>query len=286
MCRLAIFNTEWLNLVTLEELSTLFTTLDTRAGGHGMGIALCYEKNAPVVYKGVDMEAEELAEIIYAEKDNIDLRYILFHTRMMTSGTLSDDMCHPFSEQTRYGLTLAHNGVVRSLNDSTTHSDTRILFDLITKYGIPLSKLRDSTGVFIGVYKRIPFVVKPSEYTDLSLAYTPDNKAWCFCSSFYEHVQILSDRFIVEQNLGEFSWTKKLMVGDINKMVRHSYAYKQTTNKTGTNLTPLYKQPEVDYVAGYGDVKTRVIGEVHSYHDYACVDWYCDGECLEIEEKS
>lgn len=283
MCRVMLFNTEWLQLVSQIELEGLFTLLDQRNGGHGTGIALCYDKHAPVIYKGVEQDPAIAASLVYDEKDNPDLRHIIYHTRMASAANIVDEMCHPFSEEKILGLTLAHNGHIRSLAGSDTHSDTAIAFELITKYGLPLDFLNELSGVFVGVRNKVPFVVKASSYSELDLCYSPDMEAWCFCSNFYEYTGRFKKRFIIEKGLGTFEWQGKLNSRKIVKMIKDQWSreytwsrqpstsYTETVSPKGTNIISTPITNEV--------LKKRKVGNTTSWHTQNCQDWYCQGDC-------
>jgi hypothetical protein len=304
-----LFNAAWLQQIAAIELEQLFTLLNDKNGGHGCGIALCYDKNTPIIHKGVDAIPDELANIVYGEKDNPDLRYIIYHARMASAAHICDEMCHPFSQETLLGLTLAHNGHTRQFASSNTHSDTAIMYNLITQYGLPLDFLSDQSGVFVGVYQKMPFVIKASSHSELDLVYTPDYSAWCFCSNFYSFRDRFSKRFLLEKHLNTFSWSKRLSAKEVNKMFYDEYGltwntkgystYKPTTSagyrNYSTNKSSTYSVVENNrvfkpsehvgtFVEGYGKIKTRNIEGVVTYHGEECLDWYCDGECLGIQE--
>lgn len=314
MCRLMLFNTSWLQLVEENELKGLFKTLDDKNGGHGIGIAFCYDKTDPVIHKGVNLDPYELAALVYGEKDNPDLKYVIYHARMASAAHVTDKLCHPFSEETLLGLTMAHNGHVRQFAHSSSYSDTAIMFNLITQYGLPLDFLYDQSGVFVGVYRKMPFVIKATSYGDLDLAYTPDYDAFCFASSFYHYSDKFRHRFIIEKRLGSFSWSKRLTAKEVNKMYTkysdydwNSYSPKGThtvvttkpaypgTAKKNDVLKSIYTgkgdyietdklQPNT-YVEGYGYIKTRNMGGTVTYHAQDCNDWYyCQGDCLTVVE--
>lgn len=301
MCRLMLFNTEWLQMVSQIELEGMFTLLDQRNGGHGTGIALCYDKNNPVIYKGVDQEPAIAAQLVYDEKDNPDLRYVVYHTRLASAGDIVDELCHPFSEEKILGLTMAHNGHVRLLAGSKSHSDTAIAFNLITQYGLPLNFLSDLAGVFVGVRNKIPFVIKASSNSELDLCYSPDLTAWCFCSNFYEYGPRLRKRFIVEKDLSMFEWSNRMSFKAIAKMIKVKWEDSYNWNKsqrplhwTYTSTATSPKQNDIPHaspntgelnIGGYGTVKTRMTDTSTTYHSQDCIDWInCTGGCLEIKE--
>lgn len=281
MCRLALMNKSFVQQVNDIELASLFQTLDDKNGGHGMGITLAYSKNDPVTYKGINHSAIDLAQLIYAEIDNPDLRYIIFHTRLASSGEICDEMCHPFSENTLYGLTLAHNGVISSLSGSDTFSDTFILYQLLTQYNLPLNNLENYSGVFVGVHHKLPFVFKSTSWSSLDLAHDDNFDAWCFCSDFYHHAKYLQARFTIHKNLGEFSWGKRLEPKDISKMlsIPHKYdRYDYTATTTNYGYSK-YVKPETVQTSS---IKKRTLGKRVTYHLQDCDDWVkCDGCAIE-----
>ena len=105
MCRLAYLNNRAIEALDTEEIAEFFKVLELSQGGHGNGIGGVVDGEF-VVVKGVKKSAEELARIV---KDTPWDNGVIFHTRLASTGTVSDELCHPFVSLDG-AILLAHNG--------------------------------------------------------------------------------------------------------------------------------------------------------------------------------
>jgi hypothetical protein len=124
MCRIAFIQRPQGVSPELYEgvLKAVFTVLELSNGGHGNGVAIPDRKGKIKIIKGVNYSPCQAA------KDSANAPWVLFHTRLATSGGIKDEMCHPFSLGT-WGA-LAHNGIAigkGSITESDTSAMTRVI---------------------------------------------------------------------------------------------------------------------------------------------------------------
>jgi hypothetical protein len=105
-------------------LAAVFATLELSNGGHGNGVAIPDRKGKIKIIKGVNYSPCQAA------KDSANAPWVLFHTRLATSGGIKDEMCHPFSLGT-WGA-LAHNGIAIG-KGTHTESDTAVMARVIAE---------------------------------------------------------------------------------------------------------------------------------------------------------
>lgn len=107
MCRL-YFNPKPANR-GLVGLTSQFEQLERVAGGHGNGVALL---NQGRVIKGLNKKSDDLAAAAIDDGGPM-----MFHTRLASIGTISDQLCQPFKVAP---LIVAHNGHWWGWNDALT----------------------------------------------------------------------------------------------------------------------------------------------------------------------
>lgn len=175
MCRLAMMNNKGIRYI--EEnygLENLFDYLERQLGGHGNGICFIYNDGSYFIRKGVHLTNEEIAEEVLMKIKHI--KWIIYHTRLASVGSISDRNCHPFNNN---GRVLAMNGTERNYaiaNKSLT--DTENI--LITTKNITKGT-RDYHSVFLGYENGKVFANK--NYG--SLEYIPcENGGRVFASTF------------------------------------------------------------------------------------------------------
>ena len=105
MCRLAYLNNRAIEALDTEEIAKFFRLLELSQGGHGNGVGGVVDGKF-IVVKGVGKSVEELARIV---KDVQWDNGVIFHTRLASTGTVSDELCHPFVSLDG-AILLAHNG--------------------------------------------------------------------------------------------------------------------------------------------------------------------------------
>lgn len=175
MCRLALMNNE--GIKHIEEnygLENLFNHLEKQLGGHGNGICFIYKDGSYFIRKGVHLTNEEIAEEVLMKLKHI--KWIIYHTRLASIGSISDKNCHPFNNN---GRILAMNGTERNctiIDKSLT--DTENI--LITTKNIT-KDTREYRSVFLGYENGKVFANKNCG----RLEYIPcENGGRVFASSF------------------------------------------------------------------------------------------------------
>jgi len=103
-------------------LAAVFLVLELSNGGHGNGIAFPDHKGRLKIKKGISYTPHEAA------RDAAMVPWVLFHTRLASSGGIRDEMCHPFALGD-WGV-LAHNGIVIG-KGTHTESDTAAMTRVI-----------------------------------------------------------------------------------------------------------------------------------------------------------
>lgn len=112
MCRLAMMNNEGVRYIEKEYgLEKLFNYLEKQLGGHGNGVCLIYNDGSYYIDKGVNLTNADIAYEILASIDS--LKWIIYHTRLASIGSINDENCHPFDNK---GRVMAMNGTERNYN--------------------------------------------------------------------------------------------------------------------------------------------------------------------------
>lgn len=145
----------------LHNLTSLLHYLVNNCGGHGNGIALIKDKTIIYTKKGVDYTYKQAARALLLR----DYDYALFHTRIASVSTISDENCHPFTYQKRYALIM--NGTINNLSalaEAIGITDTETIFNVIKGLDIDttIKALSTLSPVFIGVAEGLPYVLKNS----------------------------------------------------------------------------------------------------------------------------
>lgn len=175
MCRLAMMNREGIKYIEKKYgLENLFNYLERQLGGHGNGICFIYNDGSYFIRKGVELSNEEIVEEILMKINH--LKWIIYHTRLASIGSISDKNCHPFNNN---GRVLAMNGTERNytvVNKSLTDTENILLTtDNITK------DTRKYHSVFLGYENGKVFANKNCG----SLEYIPcENGGRVFASTF------------------------------------------------------------------------------------------------------
>lgn len=144
MCRLAMMNNEGIRYIEKKYgLEDLFNHLENQLGGHGNGICFIYNDGSYSIKKGVRLTNEEIAEEILMKIDH--LKWIIYHTRLASVGSINDRNCHPFNNK---GRVLAMNGTERNYTVANKNlTDTENI--LITTRNIT-KDTREYHSVFLG----------------------------------------------------------------------------------------------------------------------------------------
>jgi len=180
MCRIVLMNKQGeRELDKKYGLDKYLKFLEEQLGGHGNGFAMLKNKNIIKLEKGVNLDVRDIADIIR----KTDYDWCLFHTRLATIGTRSDENCHPFK---RGKFLLAMNGTENSVSFISRVkdiTDTEAILDLADKYKLGLVALRNFSSIFMGFYNGKPFVVAGNTMR-IRVLNNPKNNAIVFASSF------------------------------------------------------------------------------------------------------
>lgn len=175
MCRLAMMNNEGIrHIEDRYGLENLFNHLERQLGGHGNGICFIYNDGSYFIRKGVELTNAEIAEEVLMKLDH--LKWIIYHTRLASVGSISDRNCHPFSNN---GRVMVMNGTERNytiVNGNLTDTENILLTTKnITK------DTREYHSVFLGYENGKVFANKNGG----SLEYMPcENGGRVFASTF------------------------------------------------------------------------------------------------------
>lgn len=126
MCRLALMNNEGIRYFEEQYgLVNLFNYLEKQLGGHGNGVCLIYNDGSYYVKKGVNLSNEEIAEEVLVKIKH--LKWVIYHTRLASVGSINDGNCHPFEDN---GRVMAMNGTERNytvVNKNLTDTENILL---------------------------------------------------------------------------------------------------------------------------------------------------------------
>lgn len=160
-----------------------------------IGFALLKSNKVIKLEKGLHLDVRDIASTI--EKTDYD--WCLFHTRFATFGTKNDHNCHPF---VRKNTVLAMNGSESSvtfISKALDITDTEMILDLISKYNLNISVLKNFESIFMGFDNGTPFVIANNTQR-IKLFKNKASKAIVFASSFpsifKEDVYIPKEKFI------------------------------------------------------------------------------------------
>lgn len=126
MCRLAMMNNEGIRYIEEQYgLENLFNYLEKQLGGHGNGVCLIYNDGSYYIRKGVNLTNAEIVEEVLTKIKH--LKWIIYHTRLASVGSINDGNCHPFADN---GRVVAMNGTERNymvVNKSLTDTENILL---------------------------------------------------------------------------------------------------------------------------------------------------------------
>lgn len=110
MCRLAMLNNAGISYIEREYgLENLFDYLEMQLGGHGNGVCVIYNDGSYYINKGTELTNKAIVDSIMAEIS--DIKWVIYHTRLASVGSISDSNCHPFEDD---GRVIAMNGTERN----------------------------------------------------------------------------------------------------------------------------------------------------------------------------
>ena len=126
MCRLAMMNNKGIKYIEEKYgLENLFDYLERQLGGHGNGICFIYNDGSFFIRKGVELTNAEIAEEVLMKLKH--LKWIIYHTRLASVGSINDRNCHPFNNN---GRVMAMNGTERNYtiaNKSLTDTENILI---------------------------------------------------------------------------------------------------------------------------------------------------------------
>ena len=126
MCRLMMANNSGIKYFEKKYgLKNLFNYLEQQLGGHGNGICFIYNDGSYDIRKGVMLTNVEIAEEVMMKINNI--KWIIYHTRLASVGSINDRNCHPFENN---GRVMAMNGTewnYRVVNKNLTDTENILL---------------------------------------------------------------------------------------------------------------------------------------------------------------
>lgn len=175
MCRLAMMNNAGIRYIENKYgLEELFNYLERQLGGHGNGICFIYNDGSYFIRKGVELSNKDIAEEVLMKINH--LKWIIYHTRLASVGSINDRNCHPFNNN---GRVMAMNGTEHDYKIANKNlTDTENI--LITTHNIT-KETRGYRSVFLGYENGKVFANK--NYG--SLEYIPcDNGGRVFASTF------------------------------------------------------------------------------------------------------
>lgn len=180
MCRVLLMNKKGENEIErIYGLDKYLKYLENQLGGHGNGFALLKNNKLIKFEKGVNLDVRDIAKSI----KETDYDWCLFHTRLASIGTKTDDNCHPFK---RGDTIIAMNGTEHSvefISKVKGITDTEAILDLMSKYNLGLTALQRFSSIFMGFYKGKPFVVADNTVS-IEILNNKNNEALVFASRF------------------------------------------------------------------------------------------------------
>lgn len=256
MCRLFISNQrDFYEYDKAYGILKLMDYLEMRCGGHGNGFALIKDGKIIAMRKAVKLTNEAIYQQIKGIKE---WDYVIYHTRITSSGLTCDAGCHPFISKDGHNA-LAMNGTISALSgfaDLLSSVDSELVFkmikDIAPKETVQiLSKLH---VIFVGLTSGLPYAVKGSG--DLCKW----KKSTFHASDFPKDVRN------VEELDGGYIWLN-------GKVIQKKAPEKPKTSKY--SAYPYYKDTYYDddyygygnsYGSGYGDMDAYDEGYTDGYN--------------------
>ena len=203
MCRLALMNNEGIRHIEYQYgLENFFNHLERQLGGHGNGICFIYNDGSYFIRKGVDLTNAEIAEEVLVKMNHI--KWIIYHTRLASVGSINDRNCHPFENN---GRVMAMNGTERNytvINRKLTDTENILLS---TKN--ILEGTKDYHSVFLGYENGRVFANRNCG----SLEYMPcRNSGKVFASTFPAEYYMSEDIYEAPEHFVEGERMKPLKV--------------------------------------------------------------------------
>lgn len=194
MCRLALMNNIGIRYIEREYgLEKFFNYLERQLGGHGNGICFIYNDGSYYINKGVGLTNAEIAEDVLLKIKH--LKWIIYHTRLASVGSINDRNCHPFNNNNRV---MAMNGTEREykvVNKNLTDTENILLATKNITTGT-----RKYHSVFLGYENGKVFANRNCG----SLEYIPcDKDGMIFASKFPKEYYAFEDIYEAPQSFVE-----------------------------------------------------------------------------------
>jgi hypothetical protein len=198
MCRLAYIPDAGIELPI--PMGEFFAWLENRAGGHGNGVGwFDPDTKEPHIVKSKQLTADDAAELGQTVQTQ---KGFIFHTRLASMGSRTDDNCHPFE----YGQRITcHNGTwgkARELKWQILLSggmpatrlldctDSEIMAFLIGKYGLSASQMI-SSGTILTLEKNKAHVTVNGDFEAVRFG-----KSWVYASAFPGDISRHADQWV------------------------------------------------------------------------------------------
>lgn len=215
MCRLALLNRKGIEYIQERfGLENLLNYLERQLGGNGNGYCIIGD-NCEIfrLKKGVILSNEEIAEDILNNIDNV--KWVVYHTRLATAGSICDKNCHPF--RFKDNTILACNGSeyglkVKLEEQSIDKTDSEEILRLCYK-DLP-TKTQKYTSVCIGLWHNKVFA---NRNRGCLKVLTTDNGGIVFASSFP-----FCDEGI---RIAPYSWIEGEIIPKIKQTQTNGYQY-------------------------------------------------------------
>ena len=148
MCRLALLNNNGIDYIDKRYkggLLALFNHLEDSLGGHGNGVAIVTYDGEIIIEKGVYLSNKDIVKIVRKNQKNI--KWLFYHTRLASRGTVTDLNCHPFDYGKQF---LAMNGTEK-VTTANNYTDTETIFMDMMEYDLDIiEETKQYNSVFIG----------------------------------------------------------------------------------------------------------------------------------------
>ena len=247
MCRLILVNKKDFNKYDSRYgILPLMKHLESECGGHGNGYVLIKDNIIISMDKGVKLSNADIYSKIVKE----DWDYLIWHTRIKSSGANKDDTsCHPF---VRGEDCIAMNGTEYDFETMALALgiiDTQVIFKCIE--GLSLSRTMETlahlSSVFIGTVDGVPYAVNAGG------SLYKWNESSLHASSFPLNVKK------TERTNAGYMWRNgKVIASKVKKDTYKPYSYSYSS---ATKPYALWDMEQEEYERGYEEGYNAAIEE-------------------------
>lgn len=182
MCRIFMASGDFIRSVSKKWLSDTFSGLENSMGGDGNGVYIQL-KNRAVYKKGVSFSTGDAVSFVMKYQRNAQT--VMFHTRMTSSGSTTDEMCHPFIGD---NYALIHNGHVSWAHHNTLGlSDTGMVHRFLDYGVIKPYSLTEMPNYWAGIGPHGPFVATYKPGLRVLYDDPKHSSVWCVSSEVYSN---------------------------------------------------------------------------------------------------